>query len=135
MQYLDDKSFLLLRLLLCGLIAAHGWTRLLNDGVQPFGLWLTSQQLPVGMVIAWGVTGFEIVGSLLLALGVRVLPLCLAFAAVYTAGIYLVHAPHGWFVVGPGRNGAEYSVLLICCLLLVGVRHYCRSYQQRQQLP
>ena len=108
-------------------------------GIEPlhqFGIKMAQvrQQLPLGIVIAWCVTAFEIAGSLLLALGVRVLPLCLAFAAVYTAGIYLVHAPHGWFVVGPGRNGAEYSVLLICCLLLVGVRHYCRSYQQRQQL-
>ena len=39
---------------------------------------------------------------------------------VYLAGIVLVHAPAGWFVVGLGRNGMEYSVLLIACLLLVG---------------
>lgn len=32
-------------------------------------------------------------------------------------GIVLVHAPEGWFVVGLGRNGMEYSVLLIVCLL------------------
>ena len=32
-------------------------------------------------------------------------------------GIVLVHAPSGWFVVGGGRNGMEYSVLLIAVLL------------------
>ena len=29
----------------------------------------------------------------------------------------LVHLPAGWFVVGGGRNGMEYSVLLIVALL------------------
>lgn len=129
MQYLDDKSFAILRWLLCGLIAAHGWTRLLEGGVAPFGLWLDNQGLPAGLVLAFAVTLFEIIGTILLALRVMVLPLCLVFAAIYLVGIYLVHADAGWFVVGPGRNGAEYSVLLIVCLLLVGVRHYCRQYQ------
>jgi putative oxidoreductase len=31
--------------------------------------------------------------------------------------------PHGWFVVGLGRNGMEYSVLLIVCLLAVAYAH------------
>lgn len=133
MQYLDDKSFVMLRWILCGLIAAHGWTRLLDGGITPFGSWLDSQGLPAGLMLAWVITLFEIVGTLLLAMRVWVLWLCLAFAALYLVGIYLVHAPAGWFVVGPGRNGAEYSVLLIACLLMVGVRHYCRQYQDEAQ--
>lgn len=28
-----------------------------------------------------------------------------------------------WFVVGLGRNGSEYSVLLVVCLLTVGLQH------------
>ena len=36
--------------------------------------------------------------------------------AILTAGIAMVHAREGWFVVGGGRNGVEYSVLLIACL-------------------
>jgi hypothetical protein len=46
------------------------------------------------------------------------------YAAIYAAGIALVHAPEGWFVVGLGRNGMEYSVLLISSLLLIGVNHW-----------
>ena len=38
-------------------------------------------------------------------------------------GLFMVHAPFGWFVVGAGRNGMEYSALLIVCLLLVGWQH------------
>ena len=50
-------------------------------------------------------------------------PLCVVFSLVYLTGIALVHAKAGWFVVGLGRNGAEYSVLLIVCLLCVGLQH------------
>ncbi len=35
-------------------------------------------------------------------------------------GLILVHVPAGWFVVGLGRNGLEYSVPLIIALLCVG---------------
>ena len=28
----------------------------------------------------------------------------------------MVHASEGWWVVGAGRNGMEFSVLLIACL-------------------
>ena len=113
----------LLRLVLAGLIAAHGWARWWVGGVVPFGLWLESQGWPAGLAIAVGVTVLEIIGSTLLVLGRWVLPLCLAFSAVYAMGIALVHAKAGWFVVGLGRNGAEFSVLLITCLLLTGLQH------------
>ena len=33
----------------------------------------------------------------------------------------MVHAPNGWFVVGAGRNGAEYSVLIIASLVAVAL--------------
>jgi putative oxidoreductase len=69
------------------------------------------------------VTAIEIVGSLLLALGRLVAPLCALFAFIYALGIALVHAKAGWFVVGLGRNGSEYSVLLIVCLLAVGMQY------------
>jgi putative oxidoreductase len=33
----------------------------------------------------------------------------------------MVHASNGWFVVGAGRNGVEYSVLLLCCLTAIAL--------------
>lgn len=47
------------------------------------------------------------------------------FFGVYLteAGILLVHAREGWFVVGGGRNGMEYSVLLISSLIALIVSH------------
>ena len=112
-----------LRLVLAGLIAAHGWARLIVGGVVPFGGFLESQGFPGGVYWAALVTGIEIVGSLLLVLGRAVAPLCALLAFIYALGIALVHAKAGWFVVGLGRNGVEYSVLLIACLLAVGLQH------------
>lgn len=33
----------------------------------------------------------------------------------------MTRQPNGWFVVGAGRNGAEYSVLIIASLLAVAL--------------
>lgn len=111
-----------LRVTLAILIAVHGWTRLLGGGVVGFGDWLDSQGLPFGFAIAAFVTGIEVVGTPLLAARRFVLPLSVMYAVIYVFGIILVHAPEGWFVVGKGRNGMEYSVLLIVALLCTGVR-------------
>jgi len=69
----------------------------------------------------------EILATPLLAYGLFVLPLCLLHAAIYVVGIAMVHWPAGWFVVGAGRNGMEYSVLLVACLVLVGFRHRAKA--------
>lgn len=114
------QVLLLLRLLLAGLIAAHGWARWYHGGVTPFGTWLDGLGFPFGLGIAAAVTVIEIVGTPLYALGRLVPQLSLIYAAIYVMGIVLVHAPAGWFVVGLGRNGMEYSVLLIATLLAVG---------------
>ncbi len=108
-----------IRLMLSLLIAIHGWARLLADGVEPFGAWLTSTGIPLGPMVATLVTGIEILGTPVLAWGRAVLPLCGLYMVIYLFGIVLVHAPAGWFVVGLGRNGMEYSVLLIACLACV----------------
>lgn len=116
-------AWTLLRLLLAGLLAAHGWARLISGGVVPFGEWLSTQGFALGLLIAAAITLFEIVGTLLLAARIWVFPLSMVYSFIYAMGIVLVHAPVGWFVVGLGRNGAEYSVLLIVCLFCVGLQH------------
>lgn len=116
-------AFMALRIGIAGLLAAHGWARLLTGGVEPFGGWLDSQGLPFGIAIAAGVTALEILGTPLLALGRWVTWLCLAWCVVYAAGLVMVHMPAGWFVVGLGRNGMEYSALLILCLALLAWVH------------
>ena len=129
-----DRSragWLLVRLTLAGLVAAHGWARWLAGAVPPFGAFLDAQGLPFGHALAIGVTALEIIGSVLLGAGRFVAPLAVTLAAVYALGIVLVHAKAGWFVVGLGRNGAEYSVLLIVCLLALALQHAGRPARPR----
>ena len=118
----SDAAWTVLRLVLAGLVAAHGGYRLFTGGSVPFGEWLVAQHVPLGAAGAWTVTLVEVAGAALLALGRLVFPTTLVLAAIYAVGIALVHAPEGWFVVGAGRNGAEYSVLLIVTLLCVGAQ-------------
>jgi putative oxidoreductase len=97
------------------LLFIHGVARVVN-GVGPFGAWLDSLGFPWGPGLAWVITLVEILGTPWLAVGRFVPPLCGWFILQLLAGIWLVHAKAGWFVVGAGRNGVEYSVLLILCL-------------------
>ena len=117
-----DCVLLGFRLLVALLIGIHGWYRLHAGASPAFGDWLATQGTPMPHAIAWCVTIGEIVGSACLAIGVCVRPFALLFMAIYAMGIVLVHAPEGWFVVGAGRNGMEYSVLLIGSLTLVALR-------------
>ena len=73
--------------------------------------------LMFGMAIATAITVSVLVGTPLLAFGRAQFALCLVYAAIYSVGLVIVHWPYGWFVVGAGRNGMEYSVLLIASFL------------------
>jgi putative oxidoreductase len=119
----SQVGWLVLRVMLAWLVAAHGFYRLLSGGTTGFGEYLDSQGLPFGLAIAWSITLTECLGSILLVVGRFVFPVTLLLSAIYVVGIFMVHASNGWFVVGAGRNGAEYSVLLITSLLCLGWQH------------
>lgn len=125
-------QMVLFRLLVAGLLAAHGWARMLAGAVEPFGGFLAANGFPAGLLIAWSITLLEIVGTILVMVGSRYTSvLCGVFAVIYATGIVLVHAAEGWFVVGLGRNGVEYSVLLIGSLVLIGFSHLPKAIQIR----
>lgn len=69
------------------------------------------------MILAWLVTILEIVSGGLLVFGRWVRYSVVFHALVIIGGIFLVHLQHGWFVVGHGANGIEYSVLILVVLL------------------
>jgi len=103
------------------LIVVHGVFRIATGGVAPFGEFLASKHLPFGFAAAWVLSVLEVAGGLALAAGFFVVPLCAWFAVELTMGVILVHSTAGWFVVGGGRNGMEYSTLLIACLGVIAV--------------
>lgn len=110
------QPLLIIRVVVAAMFIVHGAARIWYHGVDPFGGFLERSGFPMGILWAWAVTIIEIVGGTLLLLG-RYIPLFAAYFIIQTAlGIWLVHWKAGWFVVGLGRNGMEYSVLLIACL-------------------
>jgi len=115
-----DVSLLIMRVALCALVFTHGLWRATQGGVAPFGEWLGSKGFPFGFEIAAAITGYELIAAPLLAIGLLRPVLASLFVAIYATGMILVHMPFGWFVDGAGRNGMEYSALLIVGFLLVG---------------
>ena len=116
----EELSFILLRSILGIIIASHGWHRLSTGGYEPFGEWLNSEGFPFGYSIALAITLFEVCGSLFLVIGKKLPYICATYIVIYFTGLVMVHLQHGWFVVGSGSNGIEYSVLLIVSLFCIG---------------
>jgi putative oxidoreductase len=111
----------LLRVAAASVFVIHGAARAALGIVDDFGGYLSSSGFPAGTAVAWAITLVEILGGLLLALGLFVRPLVLWFAVQIAAGVVMIHGRVGWFVVGAGRNGAEYSALILACLLAVAL--------------
>ncbi len=114
----------ILRITVAILILIHGVYRLAAGLVVPFGTWLDSIGFPFGYGWAMAVTLYELVGPALMLARRWTSLAALGHAAILTLGMVLVHLPAGWFVVGGGRNGMEYSVLLIVSLLAIAWAHW-----------
>ena len=125
----DNKTAALvfIRLVLSAVMFIHGAARIGNGTVDDFGGFLGSQGFPLGFFVAWAITVFELVGSVLLAAGFYAWIIALVFAIELAVGIALVHWREGWFVVGAGRNGIEFSVVLISSFLAIAYANYKRG--------
>lgn len=114
-----QQALLVFRIVVSGLLIAHGTIRIIAGTVDGFGEFLNSKGFIIGPAIAWFLTIFEIAGGLIMASGYFVRWIAAVFIIEHCFGIILVHAPNGWFVVGYQSGGVEYSVLLIFSLLLI----------------
>lgn len=120
----NKNALIFLRILAAGLIAAHGWHRLLNPSdVADLGGAITRIGFPAGLPLGWLITLVEAFGTPLLALGWLVFPLGLFYLFLYVMAIIFYHAPQGWYSSGSGVDGAEYAVLLVSVLLCVTTQH------------
>jgi len=117
--FISSNGYLsILRVALAMIMMAHGIIRIYAGTVSGFGDFLAGNGLPLGKIIAWGITIFEIVAGITLILNQYRKWICALFIAELIAGIYLVHLKNGWFVVGYTSGGMEYSTLLILCFLV-----------------
>ena len=114
------------RLGTAAVLLVHPLSRLVHHAVPVFGEWLAAQGIPMGVAVAYAVTVTELLAGLALVTRRLVVPACAALIFILGMGIKMVHAQEGWFVVGGGRNGVEYSVLLILCLVGLAWAHLPR---------
>ena len=115
----QHHALVLLRVGVSVIMMAHGSQRLYYNTVNDFGEFLNAKGFVIGYALAWTITLFELAGGLLLALGKFTRWICMAWMVVIIMGIILVHAQHGWFVVGPSTGGVEYSILLLLALTAI----------------
>jgi putative oxidoreductase len=114
-----ELSLSIVRVATAVLIFIHGVFRASHwdPYVTGFGEWLSSIGFPQGFYWAAAVTVYELIAPLFILARRFVTFACLGHIGIIALGAYLVHYPEGWFVVGAGRNGMEYSVLLLACLI------------------
>jgi putative oxidoreductase len=98
-------------------------------GLNDLGQYFSSIGFPFGVQLVWGSMFLQIASSLALIARRFVVPACLGHMLVLVTGICLFHAPH-WFVigpdnvVGPGKEGVEYSILLITCFISILIAYW-----------
>lgn len=74
---------------------------------------------PFGAFMAWSVVISQIITSLLLIANKVVKISCIVNIVILIFGIITVHFTEGWYVVGAGRNGMEFSFILILVLFTI----------------
>lgn len=74
---------------------------------------------PLSGVLAWGVSLVEVAGGLALIAGLFAVPAALVLSVHQLASLVVVHLGEGFFVVGPGRAGIEFNLVMIAGLVTI----------------
>lgn len=119
----------IVRIAAAGNMLIHGISRTVTGGVAGFDEYLSSLGFPP--YSAFIITAFELIAAVLIILNRWTSILSIFFCIELIMGIILVHGPEGWFVVGHGRNGSEYSVLLIVCFASAIIAYWPKKEGQK----
>lgn len=108
-------STLILRLVLAIILLMHSVPGMFNGGVNAFGeLYLNPLGFaPMGLPIAWAIKLSHVACAVVLIMNRYIKVAAIITIFILVMGIIMVHAKDGWFVVGGGRNGVEFNVLMI----------------------
>ena len=111
----------LVKLAVCAIIFTHGIHRYLYGELGALGGALAHFGLPFPQLQAHLINVAETFGTVLIALGLFVRPCCAVLVVIFLTGIALIHSHAGFFILGPGDGGWEYSALLIACFTAVAL--------------
>jgi len=140
----SSRSLDIVRVAVALILITHPVYALLHPAnVRGFGHILESHHIPFGVGLAWAVMLIQAGCSLALVARRLVVPACIGHIFILGMGIWLVHAPR-WRTVGledgDHHPGAEFSTLLIACLLGILCAYWHRegdgpSLPEREDLP
>jgi putative oxidoreductase len=113
-----ELGLTILRVVLGVIFIAHGLPKL-TGGIEGTAEFLGAVGIPAPIVAAWFIALLETLGGLMLLVGFFVTPVSLLLVIHMMTGIVLVHAPNGFYVIGPGAGGVEFNLLLVASLLVM----------------
>ena len=108
----------LLRLTVAVMLLMHSVPGIFNNGINDFGNFYLNAQgfAPFGVPLAWAIKLSHIAAAISVMTGKYVRILGFITIGVLVMGIIMVHGKEGWFVVGGGKNGMEFNILLIAAI-------------------
>jgi putative oxidoreductase len=114
---------LVLRIALAAVFFMHGIPSIFTGAVNNFGNQYLNQAgfAPIGLPLAWAIKLSHVACAILLILNRYIRLAAFVTIPILVAGIIMIHAAEGWFVVGGGRNGVEFNVLLISALVYLAI--------------
>ena len=83
-------------------------------GMHGWGERMTELGWPFGVALVWSIKSVELVGSLLRLSRRLMVPACLGHLSYLVPALWIEHKLH-WWVLVPGENGIEFSLMLILC--------------------
>jgi putative oxidoreductase len=114
---------LVLRIALAAVFFMHGIPSIFTGAVNNFGDHYLNEAGfgPIGLPLAWMIKLSHVACAVLLILNRYIRVAALITIPILVAGIIMIHAAEGWYVVGAGRNGVEFNVLLIAVLVYLAI--------------
>jgi putative oxidoreductase len=114
-------SSFIIRIALAIILIMHSVPGMCDGGVNDFGnLYLNEVGFsPYGLIIAWVIKLSHLITAILLVVNKYIKIISIITILVLIMGIAMIHFEEGWYVVGGGRNGVEFSFLLICSFLAI----------------
>ena len=113
-----DVALLIGRVLLGGVFIAHGWQKLVTNGVPATADGFAQMGIPAPTAAAWFATLVELAGGALLVVGLATPVVGLLLAADMAGAYVFAHAGNGVFV---DRGGAELVAALGALSLVLAV--------------
>ncbi|MFN4313930.1 MAG: DoxX family protein [Chitinophagaceae bacterium] len=114
MSFIQSPN-LILRLTMAVILLMHSVPGMFNGGVYEFGEYYLNEAgfSPAGLPVAWLIKLSHVLAAICFLMNRFVSWAAWATIVVLIAGILMVHLPNGWYVVGAGRNGIEFNILMI----------------------